>query len=55
MKKYHYLLLLSLVMLMNSCRLIGDIFKAGAVVGVIGVIVVIGIILWVLSMFKSKD
>jgi hypothetical protein len=34
---------------LNGCELIGDIFKAGVWVGVIGVVVVIGIIVWIIS------
>jgi len=39
---------------LSSCSVIGGIFKAGAVVGVIAVIVVIGIIFWIISMFTGK-
>ncbi|SFF26807.1 hypothetical protein [Spirosoma endophyticum] len=40
---------LFLTLFMTSCAAIGDIFKAGAYTGIIGVIVVIGIIIWVVS------
>jgi hypothetical protein len=46
---------LLLVMLLNSCAVIGGIFKAGAVVGIISVIVVIAIIIWIISMFRGKN
>ena len=32
----------------------GDIFKAGAVVGIIAVIIVIAIIIWIVSLFRGK-
>ena len=42
---------LFLTLFMTSCAAIGDIFKAGAYTGIIGVIVVIGVIIWVASKF----
>jgi len=42
------------VMTMSSCAVVGGIFKAGAVVGIIAVIVVIAIIIWVISLFRGK-
>ena len=38
---------------MAGCAAIGDIFKAGAAVGIIVVVVIIGAILLVMSMFKK--
>ncbi|GAB3570859.1 hypothetical protein GCM10027578_27910 [Spirosoma luteolum] len=38
-----------LLTLMTSCAAIGDIFKAGAYTGIIGVIVVVAVIIWVIS------
>lgn len=40
---------LVLTFFLTSCAAIGDIFKAGAYTGIIGVIVVIAIIIWVVS------
>lgn len=41
-------LLLSVSILFSSCEAIGDIFKAGAWFGVIGVVVVVAIIFWLI-------
>jgi hypothetical protein len=57
MKKAH-LLLIVLAMFMfsiSSCSVITGIFKAGAVVGIISVIVVILIIIWLISLFRGKQ
>ncbi|WP_460906010.1 hypothetical protein [Spirosoma areae] len=43
------LVALFLTFFLTSCAAIGDIFEAGAWTGVIGVILVIGIIIWVVS------
>ena len=54
MKKYtipFFLLLLSL----SSCSIIGGIFKAGVVVTLIGVVIVIAIIIWIISLFRGKS
>ena len=40
---------LFLTFFLSSCAAIGDIFKAGAYTGIIGVIVVVAIIIWVIS------
>lgn len=52
MKKLNQGLILSLLMsvsiLFSSCEAIGDIFKAGAWFGIIGVIVVVAIIIWLI-------
>lgn len=42
---------LFLTLFMTSCAAIGDIFKAGAWTGIIGVFVVIGIAIWLISKF----
>ena len=42
-------------MSLSSCSAIAGIFKAGAVVGVIAVIVIVAIIFGVISMFRSKN
>jgi hypothetical protein len=46
------LLLLGTVTL-AGCELVGDIFQAGVWVGVIGVFVVIGLIIWFISKARS--
>lgn len=55
MKKIYIPFLLMLVLLSGSCSVIGGIFKAGAAVGVIAVVVIIAVIIWVLSMFRGKS
>lgn len=55
MKKVHLLSFMLLLMVaLSSCSVIGGIFKAGAVVGIIAVLVIIGIIFWVISMFSGN-
>lgn len=38
-----------LTLFLTSCAAIGDIFKAGAYTGIIGVIVVLGVVIWLVS------
>ncbi|MBW4888746.1 hypothetical protein KXQ82_03435 [Mucilaginibacter sp. HMF5004] len=53
MKKV-YLPMLFLVMLaLSSCSVITGIFKAGAFVGILAVVVLVGLILWIISMFRG--
>lgn len=54
MKKFNMLFIAAAVMAMSGCTAIGDIFKAGAAVGIIAVVVVIAIIIWVISLFRGK-
>lgn len=55
MKKLHILPLMLLIMVeLSSCSVIAGIFKAGAVVGIIAVLVVLGIIFWIFSMFTGN-
>lgn len=42
-------LLFVLLLSMSSCAAVGDIFKAGAWTGIIGVIVVIAVVIWLVS------
>ena len=42
---------LFLTLFMTSCAAVGDIFKAGAWTGIIGVIVVVAVIIWLVSKF----
>jgi hypothetical protein len=46
--------LLLFVLSMSSCEIVGGIFKAGAFVGVLAVVVIIIVILGILSMFRRK-
>jgi len=53
MKKLNLLLLFMAMIAMSGCAVVGGIFKAGAVVGIIAVIVLIAIIFWIVSMFRK--
>jgi len=55
MRKLNLLLLSVAIMAMSGCSVIGGIFKAGAVVGIIAVIVVIAILIWIISLFRGKS
>lgn len=54
MKKLNVLLFVLAVIAMSGCSVISGIFKAGAAVGIIAVLVVIGIIIWIISMFRGR-
>ncbi|MEP6614397.1 MAG: phosphatidate cytidylyltransferase [Mucilaginibacter sp.] len=54
MKRLYFPFLIVLLMCLSSCSVIGGIFKAGAAVGIITVIVVIALIIWIASMFRGK-
>ena len=49
MKKWSILPLLALVFALSGCELVGDIFQAGMVMGIVIVVVVVGVVLWLLS------
>jgi hypothetical protein len=53
MKKINLLLLVLTIVCLSGCSVIGGIFKAGAVVGIIAVVVIIAIIFWIVSMFNK--
>lgn len=55
MKKIYLPAIICLMALLNSCSVIGGIFKAGAITGVIAIIVVIALIIWIFSMFRGKS
>ena len=42
---------LFLTFFLSSCQAIGDIFAAGAYTGIIGVVVVVGLLIWLVSKF----
>lgn len=46
--------LLLLILSISSCQIIGGIFKAGAFVGVLAVVIVIVVLLGIISMFRKK-
>lgn len=43
------------LMAMSGCSVIGGIFKAGALVGVLAVLIVIAVIVWIISLFRGKN
>jgi len=53
MKRVYFPALILFMLCLSSCSVIEGIFKAGAVVGIISVIVVILLIIWIVSMFKK--
>jgi len=55
MKKLYFSSAVLVLLFLSSCSVIGGIFKAGAVVGIISVIVVIAIIIWIVSLFRGKS
>jgi len=54
MKKISLPILLFMLTMLSSCDVITGIFKAGAVTGIIAVVVVVILIFWLLSKFRSK-
>lgn len=54
MRKLYSLIALSALTLLSGCELVGDIFKAGAYTGIFVVVIVIALIIWLLSKFRSK-
>ncbi len=40
---------------LSGCEVIGGIFKAGAAVGIISVIVVVLVIIWIISAFRGRS
>lgn len=54
MKKLHFPFIVLLLLCLSSCSIISGIFKAGAAVGIISVIVIIVFIIWIASMFRGK-
>ncbi|TSD67174.1 phosphatidate cytidylyltransferase [Inquilinus sp. KBS0705] len=55
MKKLNLLVLVMAVVALSGCSVIGGIFKAGAAVGIISVIVVILLIIWLISAFRGRQ
>lgn len=54
MKANRILLLLALTLVMTpGCELIGDIFQAGLVVGIIIVVLIVAIAMWILRRFRG--
>ncbi len=49
MKKYNWVAVCFVIMLLSSCTAIGDIFKTGMWFGIIAVVVIIAIIIFIIS------
>jgi hypothetical protein len=49
MKQFTPLILVLMILLLNSCAVVGGIFKAGVWVGVLLVLFIIGIIIWLVT------
>jgi hypothetical protein len=53
MKKVNILpVLLAAIVLLSSCEMIGDIFKAGVYIGVFIVVIVIVLVLWLIRKIR---
>ncbi|MVN22583.1 phosphatidate cytidylyltransferase [Mucilaginibacter arboris] len=56
MKKVNLsILVVALIMVLSSCSVVGGIFKAGAAVGIIAVVVVILVLIWLISLFRGRS
>ncbi|RVU00543.1 phosphatidate cytidylyltransferase [Mucilaginibacter limnophilus] len=53
MKRINIFLIAMAMVGLSSCSVVGDIFKAGYYVGIIVVLIVIGLIWWLVSMFRK--
>jgi hypothetical protein len=47
--------ILIMATMLSGCSAIEGIFKAGAVLGIIAVVIVIAIIIWIISLFRGKN
>ncbi len=54
MKKFNYLLFVLAAFALSGCSVIAGIFKAGFVVGIIAVMVVVVLIIWLVSAITRK-
>jgi hypothetical protein len=54
MKKLNISLFVLAMIALSGCSVISGIFKAGAFVGILAVVIVIGIIIWIFSLFSGK-
>ncbi len=45
---------LTFSMLLSSCQVIGNIFKAGVWVGIVAVIVVVAVVVWIISAISGR-
>ena len=55
MKRIYVLFFALAMMWLSGCAVVGGIFKAGAAVGVIAVVVVILVLIWIISLFRGRS
>ena len=55
MKKFNIFIFALAMCALSSCTAIGDIFKAGAYTAIIGIIILVLIIFWIISKFRSNS
>ena len=55
MRKLYSLTAILVITLLSSCELVGDIFEAGAYTGIIIVVIVIALVIWLFSKFRSRS
>ncbi|WP_170122724.1 hypothetical protein [Mucilaginibacter oryzae] len=55
MKNLHFLLVALMLFTLSSCSVITGIFKAGAITGVIAVVIIIAVIIWLISLFRGRS
>ncbi|WP_165851975.1 hypothetical protein [Mucilaginibacter terrenus] len=55
MKKFSLLFFVAALCFLSSCSVVGDIFKAGAYTAIIGIIILVLIIFWIISKFRSNS
>jgi hypothetical protein len=53
MKKLNISLILLAMIALSGCSVITGIFKAGVFVGILAIVVVVGILIWLFSMFTG--
>ena len=54
MRKLYSLTAILAISLLSSCELIGDIFEAGAYTGIIIVVIIVALVIWLFSKFRSR-
>jgi hypothetical protein len=54
-KSLSFLSLILIMLLLDSCAVVGGIFKAGVWVGVLLVLVLIGLIIWLVTRSSGKS
>ena len=54
MRKLNVVFFVLAMIALSGCSVVTGIFKAGAFAGILAVVIVIGIIIWILSMFRGK-